>query len=136
MRIAIVNDSPLAVEALKRVVARESAYGLAWVAANGVEAVERCREDRPDIVLMDLNMPVMDGVECTRRIMAESPCAILIVTATVDGNYSAVYDAMGAGALAAVDTPVLGPRGDLDGDQTMLDKIDSVGRLVKSRPAQ
>ena len=132
MRIAIVNDSGIAVEALRRSIER-GGHTLAWVARDGVQAIDACKADTPDVVLMDLNMPVMDGVECTRRIMAESPCAILIVTATVDGNYSAVYDAMGAGALAAVNTPVLGPRGDLDGDAAMLAKIDTVGRLVRQR---
>ena len=132
MRIAIVNDSGIAIEALRRSIER-GGHTLAWVARDGVQAIDACRADTPDVLLMDLNMPVMDGVECTRRIMAESPCAILIVTATVDGNYSAVYDAMGAGALAAVNTPVLGPKGDLDGDATMLAKIDTVGRLVRQR---
>jgi two-component system response regulator WspF len=134
VRIAIVNDSALALEALRRSIER-GGHTLAWVARDGQQAIEACRADTPHVLLMDLNMPVMNGVECTRRIMAESPCAILIVTATVDGNYSAVYDAMGAGALAAVNTPVLGPRGDLDGDQAMLAKIDTVGRLVRQRSA-
>ena len=67
--------------------------------------------DRPDLILMDLIMPGIDGVEATRRIMAESPCPILVVTATVSGHIGKVYEAMGHGALDAVDTPVLGPSG-------------------------
>ena len=130
MRIAIVNDSPLAVEALKRVIVRESAYRLAWVAGDGAEAVEKCREDRPDIVLMDLSMPVMDGVESTRRIMSESPCAILVVTATVDGRFTEVFDAMGAGALDAVNTPDLRRDGEAGGGAALLDKLARVALLV------
>ena len=52
-------------------------------------------------------MPKVDGVAATRRIMARAPCAILIVTASVSANTSSVYEAMGAGALDAVDTPTL-----------------------------
>ena len=52
-------------------------------------------------------MPRMDGVEATRRIMARTPCAIVVVTANVSDHSSKVFEAMGAGALDAVNTPVL-----------------------------
>lgn len=108
MRIAIVNDLPLAIEAVRRVLVADGRHAIAWIARDGAEAVEKCAADTPDLVLMDLIMPVMNGVEATRRIMAASPCAILVVTATVSGNASLVYEALGAGALDAVETPVLG----------------------------
>ena len=76
MRIAIVNDLQLAVEALRRVVLSAPGNVIAWTAADGREAVERCARDTPDLVLMDLIMPVMDGVEATGLIMARSPCAM------------------------------------------------------------
>ena len=56
---------------------------------------------------MDLIMPGMDGVEATRRIMARKPCAIVVVTANVTHQSAKVFEAMGAGALDAVNTPVL-----------------------------
>ena len=122
MRIAIVNDLMLAVEALRRVVLSVPGYKLAWTAYNGAEAVEKCIKDKPDIILMDLIMPVMDGVEATSKIMQQAPCAILIVTATVAGNTSKVFDAMGYGALDAVCTPTLSPGGGIDGSEDLLKK--------------
>ena len=130
MRIAIVNDLPLAAEAIRRVLAGSPAHQVAWIARDGAEAVRRCAEDRPDLILMDLIMPVLDGVEATRRIMASTPCAILVVTATVDGSFGRVYDALGAGALDAVNTPVLGGAEGAAGAAALLAKIAVIGRIT------
>ncbi len=134
MKIAIVNDVMMAVEALRRVVLSRPDYTVAWVARDGAEAVKKCAAGRPDMILMDLIMPVMNGVEATRRIMRDSPCPILVVTATVDGNISLVFEAMGHGALDAVNTPVLGTDGKLVGAQALLRKIEIIGNLI-ARPA-
>jgi two-component system response regulator WspF len=63
MRIAIVNDVRAASEALRRVVERLPGHEVAWVAADGVEAIAQARRDRPDLILMDLLMPHLDGAE-------------------------------------------------------------------------
>ena len=129
MRIAIVEDRDMAVELLRRVLVYIPDYELAWVARNGVEAIENCSVDTPDLILMDLMMPVMNGVEATRHIMSENPCAILVVTASVEQHSSQVFEAMSSGALDAVDTPALGPEGELDGDE-LLRKIATIGTLI------
>ncbi len=133
MRIGIVNDLPIAVEALKRALALKPRHHIAWVAKNGAEAVELCAKDTPDLVLMDLLMPVMDGIEATRRIMAGSPCAILVVTVSVGANAWRVFEAMGHGALDAVDTPALGTGNPRESAAPLLAKIDIIERLVVDR---
>jgi two-component system response regulator WspF len=130
VRIAIVNDVRAASEALRRVVTESTDHEIAWMAADGVEAVAMAKRDRPDLILMDLLMPHMDGVQATREIMRAAPCAILVVTATVSGNISLVYEAMGHGALDAVDTPMLGPSGEQHGRQALVEKIATIGKLV------
>ncbi|HYK88350.1 MAG TPA: chemotaxis response regulator protein-glutamate methylesterase [Acidobacteriota bacterium] len=130
MRIALVNDLPIAVEALRRIIAAQPEHEIAWIAWDGAEAVEKCAADTPDLVLMDLIMPVMDGVEATRRIMRDSPCAVLVVTATVSGNSSKVFEAMGHGALDAVNTPVFGVGSMADGADALLAKIATIGKLI------
>jgi two-component system, chemotaxis family, response regulator WspF len=135
MRIGIVNDTGLAREALRRVVLSTSEHEVAWTASDGAEAIALTRVDRPDLILMDLLMPGVDGVEATRRIMGESPCAILVVTATVTGHLSKVYQAMGYGALDALDTPTLGLRGQISGAAILLHKIELIGKLI-GKPAE
>src|SRR5262245_23695958 len=126
MRIGIVNDMMMAREALRRVVQSAPGHEVAWTANDGAEAILQARRDRADLIRMDLLMPGTDGVEATRRIMAECPCPIVVVTATVSGHLSRVYQAMGYGALDAVDTPVLGHRGELGGADALLRKIDVI----------
>jgi len=120
-KIAIVNDTMMAAESLRRVVTSVPEFDLVWVAYDGQEAVNKCRELCPDIILMDLIMPEMNGVQATRAITAEFECAILVVTASVDGHAGMVFEAMGAGALDAVNTPTLGASGD-DGQYRRQDK--------------
>ncbi len=128
MRIGIVNDMHMAVEVLKRVV-QAAGFQVAWIAFNGDDAVTKCCKDVPDVVLMDLIMPVMDGAESTRRIMKKCPCSILVVTASIEANASKVFEAMGAGALDVVTTPEIGVNGDLDGAKDLVAKISLIRRL-------
>jgi chemotaxis response regulator CheB len=133
MRIGIANGLPMAVEALQRAVARNTSHQVVWVARNGLEAVQACVAKRPDMILMDLVMPVMDGVEATRQIMAATPCAILIVTASVGANALRTFDAMGHGALDAVDTPDFTHSGSQSASAALLAKIETISRLIRER---
>lgn len=132
MRIAIVNDALMAAEALRRVIVRAGVHDVAWIAHDGADAVQRCERDRPDLVLMDLFMPNMDGIEATRRIMAKTPCAIVIATAQVGDHTGKVFEAMGAGAIDAVSVPVFTDAEKLDGAQELLAKIETINKLVGS----
>jgi two-component system response regulator WspF len=132
MRIAIVNDLALAREVLRRLVQSVPGHTIAWMAENGEEAVRKAGQDCPDIILMDLVMPVMDGVEATRRIMAQSPCPILLVTSSVTGNFNMVYRAMGNGGLDAVNTPVMGSDGTIRDGEGILARIAKLARAQQS----
>src|SRR5580692_8529249 len=120
----------MAVETLRRVLASEADYSVAWIARNGAESVEKCAKDTPDLILMDLVMPVLDGVEATRRIMARTPCPILVVGAGVGGESTNVIEALSAGAVDAVQTPELTQSGRLAGGEKLKLKIETIRRLI------
>lgn len=132
MRIGIVNDVPMAVEGLRRVVQSTGKHDVVWVAWDGAEAVERCSKDIPDLILMDLHMPGMNGVIATKRIMESTPCPILIVTASVNKNTAMVFEAMGNGALDAVNTPILYGENSEQEQNVLLKKISLLNILSQS----
>ena len=133
MRIAIVNDLSLAVEILRRIVLDSAVHKVAWVARTGEDAVQKCEADTPDLILMDLFMPDMDGVEATRRIMYASPCPILVVTATMEGHAGKVFEAMGHGALDAINTPMMGSgESARESRDALLKKIGIIEKLSRT----
>jgi len=134
VKIAIVNDVPMVVEILRRMLAEWPEHQLLWVAQDGAQAVELCAWQLPDIVLMDIVMPHLDGVEATRRIMQQTPCPILIVTADIGACADQVYQALGYGALDAVDTPALSGSDWRQGAAVLMDKIARIARM-EPKPA-
>jgi two-component system response regulator WspF len=130
MRIGIVNDLPMAAELLRRLICTSDEHQIAWIARDGAEAVKLCESDLPELVLMDLIMPYMDGAEATRRIMSRTPCPILIVTASVGGNATKVFEALGAGAIDAIDTPTV--IASQKASRALLLKIERIERQASS----
>jgi two-component system, chemotaxis family, response regulator WspF len=131
MKIAIVNDTAIALNTLRKIIQSVPEYQLIWTAKNGKEAISKCQENLPDLILMDLLMPVMDGVAATQHIMKYSPCAILIVTKSTEDHISRIYAAMGYGALDAVDTPVINTDKFSDMTDKLLGKIATIAKLIK-----
>jgi len=135
VRIAIITHVPAAADALRGALALQPEHQVIWLASNGAEAIRRCEQDRPDLILLDPLLTGTDGVETTQRIMSATPCPILLVTADVRANAARVFDAMGHGALDAVDTPVLVSADARDAARPLLAKIDTLSRLITGRPA-
>ncbi|MGN6444298.1 response regulator [Amnibacterium sp.] len=80
IRLVLADDHPLVREGIRAMLATNSDIDVVAVASSGPEAVALARSERPDLVLMDLRMPGGDGVEATRRIVAESLARVVILT--------------------------------------------------------
>lgn len=136
MRIAIVNDMLLAVECLRRALEASGKHQLAWIACDGEEALQKALNDPPDLILMDLFMPKMGGVEATQEIMRRKPCPILIVTGDIDQHAGAAFEAMGAGALDAISTPIFSDVNPSGPARDLVSKIDTIERLSRYQSVQ
>ncbi len=100
-RVLIADDHDLVRDGYQRMLDREPDLEVVGEATNGREAVERCRELGPDLVLMDVRMPEMDGIEATRRIKGELPTTSVLVVTTYD-NPDYLFEAVEAGAAGYV----------------------------------
>jgi two-component system NarL family response regulator len=96
MKILLVDDHPLFLQSLK-VLLNTSRYEVVGLAGNGIEALKQARLLRPDLILMDIDMPDCDGLAANRLIKAEMP-QIKIVMLTVSASDEHLFEAVKSGA--------------------------------------
>ena len=106
IRVLVCDDSLVAREMLVQILSSDPGIEVVGECANGREAVKRTAELLPDLVTMDIHMPVMDGVTAVEQIMAYSPTPILVVSSSVHGEgVGMAFDALSAGALEVMKKP-------------------------------
>ncbi len=129
IRVLVVEDSTTVRKRLVETLAADPDIELIDVAADGKQAVELCLRHRPDVVTMDMMMPVMSGLAATEYIMAHQPTPILIVSASVNrGELFKIYDALAAGALDVLEKPN-GAEFDGDWERRLLSTVKLIARI-------
>jgi len=109
VRVLLADDQALVRDGFRSILERETGLDVVGEAADGVEALELTARLRPDVVLMDIRMPRMDGLEATRRLLARPESPRVLVLTTFDRN-DWVYEALRAGASGFLLKDVRGPQ--------------------------
>src|ERR1700733_10100783 len=126
IRVLVVDDSVTVRKRLGEVLGRDPEFEGVSEAENGKKAVERSRYLHPDVITMDMMLPVMTGLAATEYIMAHCPTPILIVSSSTNrGELFKTYEALAAGALDVMDKP-----GDGESDQAWDDRLAATLKLI------
>src|SRR5438552_2339011 len=105
-RVLVVEDSLTVRRRLVEILRSDPAIELVGEAADGKRAIELCERYRPDMITMDIMLPVMSGLAATEYIMAHCPTPILVVSASINrGELFKIYDALAAGAVDVLEKP-------------------------------
>ncbi len=124
IRVLVVEDSAVTREYLAFLLGRDPALEVVGTARDGVEAVAQTERLKPDLIVMDVHMPRMNGYEATRQIMERFPMPIVMVSASLSRDETAMaFQALQAGALTLVDKP---------GGPDHPNQAETAGRLVET----
>ncbi len=110
VNVLIVDDSDMTREILRRLLESDPAIRVIGVAENGKQAIDQVQKLKPNMVIMDINMPVMDGFQATEQIMAYCPTPILILSSTLNkGGVYTTFNALAIGAVDVMEKPAMTP---------------------------
>jgi len=128
-RVLLVEDSATVRGRLREVLESDPELELVGEASDGKRAIELCQELRPDVVTMDMMLPVMSGLAATEYIMAHFPTPILIVSASLNrGELVKTYEALAAGAVDVLEKP-RGDEPDGSWERRFLQTLKLVSRI-------
>lgn len=99
VRILVVDDSPFMRKSLQKMLEEAPDLKVVATARDGVDALEKIEEHKPDLVTLDIEMPRMDGLTCLKKIMATHPLPVLMVSSLTQEGAQATLDALSLGAL-------------------------------------
>src|SRR3990167_5331513 len=105
IRVLLIDDSPLVLHILQRMLSRFPEIQVVGTAANGREALDLLPALNPDVVCVDLHMPVMDGLEFVRAVMDDHPRPILVVSVSVEPGSPNIFRLLEAGAVDILTKP-------------------------------
>jgi two-component system, chemotaxis family, protein-glutamate methylesterase/glutaminase len=130
LRVLVVEDSTTVRQRLCEALASDPGIEIVGEASDGEQAIERCERLRPDVMTLDMILPVMNGVPATEHIMANFPTPILIVSASTNrGELFTTYEALAAGAVDVLEKPRADEPDDAEWDRRFIAAVKLVARI-------
>lgn len=132
IRVLVVDDSAVVRQVVTQTLSRDPNIEVIGAALDPVFALEKMKTNWPDVIVLDLEMPRMDGLTFLRRIMAERPTPVVICSSLAEKGAQVALDALAAGAVSIITKPKVGLKSFLDGAAN--DIIQAVKAAAHSRP--
>jgi two-component system chemotaxis response regulator CheB len=126
IKVLITEDSPTIAEIIRMTLSRDKEIQVIGWAKNGKECVEMTNKFKPNVITMDIRMPVMDGFEATKQIMAKTPTPILVFSASINDDLNIAFNALKLGALDVLEKPRM-----LAADKTSEDMAEELIQRIK-----
>jgi chemotaxis response regulator CheB len=115
IKVVLVEDSVVALEVLERLLNSSPDIDVVGTARDGADALRVIQQTKPDVICTDLQMPTMDGLEFTQKLMAQNPLPVLVISNAVNpGDVENIYSLMKAGALDFFPKPSSGSATDYE----------------------
>lgn len=134
IRVMIVDDSAVVRQVLTAVLAEDAEIDVIGVASDPVFAIDKMRKDWPDVVVLDVEMPRMDGITFLKQIMAERPTPVVICSTLTEKGAETTMQALAAGAVSIVTKPKLGLKSYLqDASDNLVSTVKAAARANMHR---
>ena len=134
IRVLVVDDSAVVRQVVTQTLSSDPGIEVIGAALDPVFALEKMKTTWPDVIVLDLEMPRMDGLTFLRRIMAERPTPVVICSSLAEKGAQVALDALAAGAVSIITKPKVGLKSFLDGAAN--DIIQAVKAAAHSRPGR
>jgi two-component system chemotaxis response regulator CheB len=129
IRVVVVDDSSFMRKILTRMLEKDSDIQVVETAANGEEAIEKIEKAKPDVVTMDIEMPVMNGIEALKKIMATNPLPVIVLSAITKEGADITMEALNLGACDFMTKDISdGPLGMLAKENELISKVKDVAK--------
>ncbi|MBI3585024.1 MAG: chemotaxis-specific protein-glutamate methyltransferase CheB [Nitrospinae bacterium] len=131
IRVLITEDSPTIAEIIRMTLTKDKEIQVIGWAKNGKECIEMVNRLKPNVITMDIRMPIMDGFEATKEIMAKSPTPILVFSASINDDLNVAFNALKFGALDVLEKPRILTAGKSSDDmaEVLIQRIKVVSRV-------
>ncbi|MEK6790945.1 MAG: chemotaxis response regulator protein-glutamate methylesterase [Deltaproteobacteria bacterium] len=134
IRVLIIDDSAVVRQALSRIISSDTALEVMGLAADPLIAADKIREEAPDVITLDIEMPRMDGLTFLQKVMSQHPIPVVVISSLAEENSETALRAVEYGAVEIIQKPHLGIRNFLEEAKILICDAVKAAATAKLRP--